>query len=208
MRKPLLPLGLLLFPLLAACQRSPETPVPETLTAEERDRRDLLRQPNPEWKPGPEKRKLNILLLIDKTKIRKGDAFAYRLETQNAGQEPLSFKEAAPSFIKEGSLCGGSGFKVLVTAPGAKERPAACLRQTAAVAVSTAPGREPETGLDVTLQSGDYLLTRGSGPVRGFRPLLTATAFDALGTYKLKAEYAAKDGFKAVSNTVTLEVVP
>ena len=35
----------------------------------------------------------------------------------------------------------------------------------------------------------------------------TALAFEALGTYRLKVVYE-KDGFKAVSNTVRVEVVP
>lgn len=208
MRTPLLPLGLLLLPLLAACRRAPENAPPEPRTAEERDRRDLLRQPSPEWKPGTEKRKLSILLLLEKSKVRKGDAVAYRLEAQNAGQDPLVFQEAPPSFVKEGSLCGRSALQLFVTDPGGKERPAACVRKPAGVKVSTEPAREPETGLDLTLQPGDYLITRGSGPANRFRPLLTATSFDALGTYKLKAVYAEKDGYRSVSNIVTVEVVP
>jgi hypothetical protein len=88
-------LGLLLLPLLSSC-RNDEAPA-APLTAEQKDRKDLLRQPKQEWKPGSASRKLNVLLLTDKAKIRKGEAFRYRLEMQNVGREPLPFKEAAPS---------------------------------------------------------------------------------------------------------------
>lgn len=201
-------LGLLLLPLLVSCGNDRAAAPAAPLTAEQKDRRELLRQPKQEWKPENTPRKLNILLLTDKNKIRKGAAFRYRLEMQNAGREPLSFKETAPSFIKDGSLCGSSGFKFYATPPGGKERLLPCKpRGAAEVQASTAPAKEPESGLELDLPSGEYLLTRGSGPASPFRELQTKFRFETLGTYRLRAVYAPAGGLRAVSNTVTLEVV-
>lgn len=193
--------------LLAACGRPAEPPLTETLSALDSDRRELLRQPAPEWKPGGADRKLEMLLLIDKTRIRKGDAFGYRVEMQNAGREPLEIKESAPSFTKDGSLCGGTPFKILVTPPGGKERALPCAPE-GAVAASTVTAAPPASALELTLQPGEYLLTRASGPGNRFRPLLTAMRFEALGTYRLRAAYDPKGPFRAESNVVALEVVP
>lgn len=209
MRKPLLPLGLLVL-LFAACDRQPESgPAPDSRanTPQEQDRHELTRQPAPDWKPGGEERKLAMLLLIDKTRIRKGDGFGYRVEMQNAGREPLEIKEGAPSFTKDGSLCGRTPFKILVTPPGGRETALPCAPK-GAVAVSTGPAAPPESGIELILQPGEYLLTRASGPKNKFRPLLTEMKFDAVGTYRLKAVYDPKGPFSAASNTVDLEVVP
>jgi hypothetical protein len=188
--------------------RNDEAPAP-ALTAEQKDRKDLLRQPKQDWKPGNAARKLSVLLLTDKAKIRKGEAFHYRLEIQNVGREPLSFKEAAPSFTKDGSLCGSNGYTFYATPPEGKEQTLPCLpKGTEEAQASTAPAREPESGLDMTLAPGDYLLTRGSGPANRFRDLQTSFRFEALGTYRLRAAYAPKGGLRAASNTVVLEVVP
>lgn len=211
MRKPLPPLGLLLLGLVAACGNQPPSgPAPEpsaAATPQERDRRELMRQPAPDWKPGAEESKLAMLLLIDKSRIRKGDAFGYRLEMQNAGRKALEIKEGAPSFTKDGSLCGATPFKILVTPPGGKEKALPC-EPNAGVETSTGPAAPPESGLELTLQPGEYLLTRAPAPGSRFRPLRTAMRFDSLGTYRLRAAYDPKGPFRAESNAVALEVVP
>lgn len=200
MTTPLPRLLLVLLPLIAACGQEPVPEPAAPTSAEEKDRRELLRSPAPDWKPGGSKRKLDILLLIDKTKIRKGESFAYRLEMQNAGREPLLIKEEPPSFTKDGSLCGHNDFKFYVTPPGGREHLVPCAPKDAAAA--------PESGLALTLAPGEYLLTRAAGPGNRFRPLLTPMRFDALGTYRLKAVYDPKGSFSAASNSVALEVVP
>lgn len=199
-------LFLLLSPLLASCRR--EAP-PVALTPQQEDRKELLRQPREDWTPGAAGRKLNLLLLAERSKIRKGEPFGYRLEMQNAGREPLPVKEDAPSFIKDGSLCGSNAFRLYATPPKGKERVLPCKPvDVAEVRPSTAPARRPPSALDVTLLPGEYLLTRGSGPGKPFRPLETATTFEALGTYRLKAVYAPEGGLRAESNTIEVEVVP
>jgi len=197
MATPLPRLCLLLLPLLAACRNEPAPDPAAATTAEGKDRRELIRQPGPGWKPGNTARKLNILLLLDKTKIRKGETFLYRLEMQNVGRDPLSFKETAPSFTKDGSLCGSDGFKFYATPPASEERLLPCVA-----------GKAEESELDLTLLPGEYLLTRGSAPGNRFRELKTKLPFETLGTYRLKAVYTPAGGLRADSNTVTLEVVP
>lgn len=205
MKFPLL-LTVLLLSLAAARVQAAPAPAGSD-SAAEKDLRELVRQPSKDWQAKHAKPKVNVLLLIDKTKIRKGESFGYRLETQNDGKEPLAFNEPAPSFIKEGSLCGASAFKVYVTPPGGKPGLAPCAPKSA-VRTSTAAAAEPETGLALTLQPGEYLLTRPSGPANRFRPLLSALSFDAVGTYAFKVVYEPKGGARSTSNTVTLEVVP
>lgn len=192
-------LCLVALALLSACRRrEPAPPVPK-LSAREQDRRDLLRAPKGDWTPGSEPRRLSLLLLTDRAKIRKGEAFRYRLEMRNMGREPLSFVEAAPTFVKDGSLCGEHGYSFLAIPPKGKERTLPC---------RPAPAAPGLTGLDLTLAPGEFLLTRGPGAAAGFRDLLTSFAFDAVGTYRLKAVYAPAGGPRAVSNTVALDVVP
>lgn len=209
MRKPFPPLGLFLLVLLAACRNEP-APVPAPPTAaQEQDRQELMRQPGPDWKLGSATRKLDILLLIDKSRVRKGEAFGYRLEMQNTGREPIAFKDPAPSFTKDGSLCGAGGFKILATPPGGKEYALPCATKAeAGVKASTAAAAPPESALELTLQPGEYLLTRAPSRANRFRPLLTSTQFDAVGVWRLKAVYDPEGSFSAASNSVTLEVVP
>lgn len=202
-RKRLLPydglrLCLLLLPLAASCRRE-APPSARTPTASERDVRDLVRRPKEPWRPEPgaPRRRLSLLLLTDKSKIRKGEAFHYRLEMRNTGLEPLLFKEASPSFVKDGSLCGGA-FSFFATPPRGKERRLPC-----ALAADFAGA-----GLDLALDPGDFLLTRGAGAAGGFRDLPAPHAFDALGVHRVRAEYSPPDGPRSASNAVTVEVVP
>jgi hypothetical protein len=208
MTTPLFRLPLLLLPLLASCGSEPPARE-EPLTAEMEDRRELVRQPKSEWTPENAPRKLDIRFLTERSRIRKGEAFKYRLEMQNVGREPLMIEETAPSFLKDGSLCGAGVFQIHVTPPGGKERRLLCSpAEDAAVASSTAPAREAGSGLALSLKPGEYLLTRGGGTPTWFRELRSKTALSALGKHRLKAVYAPAGGFKAVSNTVDVEVVP
>lgn len=190
-------LALAALALIAACRREPPA-APAKLTPEQQDRRDLVRRPKGAWTPGAEARRLSILLLTDRAKIRKGERFHYRLELRNEGREPISFIEAAPSFVKDGSLCAGA-FSVLAAPPGGQERALPCAK-----AADGAPG----SPLSLSLPPGDYLLTRGSAGAAGFRDLLTPFAFDSTGTYRLRAVYAPAGGPRAESNAVAVEVVP
>ncbi|PIR19402.1 MAG: hypothetical protein COV48_02205 [Elusimicrobia bacterium CG11_big_fil_rev_8_21_14_0_20_64_6] len=198
-----------LLPLLGACRREPPVESGAALTESQKDRKQLVLQPKKGWKPQAAAPPLKILLLIDKTIIRQGESFKYRLEMQNTGREPLPFREHAPSFTKDGELCGDNGYKFYVTPPAGRETVLPCRAATTTdVRVSTAPAEEPQSGLDLTLQPGEYLLTRGVGPKNRFRELKTSFAFKPLGTYTLKVLYASPGGFRSESNTVSLEVVP
>lgn len=204
MESPAPKLCLLLLVLLASCRNEP----PKPPTVEERDRRELVRQPKEEWKPGAATRRLEILLLAERSRIRKGEPLNYRLEMRNVGREPLVFTEEAPSFIKEGSLCGSHGFKFHVAPPRGKERALTCAPEvTDEVQIGTRAAAAPEPGLDLTLAPGEYLLTRGSGPGRPFRTLTAAEPFDQTGIYRLKAVLTRKN-FRAESNAIAIEVVP
>lgn len=187
---------LLAVALLTACGEPPPAapvPVPETPAA--RDRRELIRQPRRGWEPESATPKLVIALIAEKSRVRRGEDFRYRLETRNVGAAPLAVREAAPSFIKEGSLCGKSPFRVYAAAPGGAERRLAC--------PSPAAGGE---ALDMTLGPGEYLLTRPEAPGRPFRRLDSSLRFEAAGTYRVRVAY--DDGTRRASSpAVSLEVV-
>lgn len=206
MRSHLVLLGFLLI-LSASCRNEP---APTQVSADEKDLREFVRQPKEDWRPDGKSLGPKILLLIDKSKIRKGEPFGYRFEMQNGLEAPMTINDPAPSFIKDGSLCGLGPFRFYVTPPGGKERLAPCAPMPAAPeAGKAAPAAAaPAESLALTLQPGEFLLTRASGPANRFRPLLTAMTFDALGTYSLKVVYDPKGGPRAASNVVTLEVVP
>lgn len=179
---------------LAACGRPSEPPPPET--AEQRDRRELTLQARRDWKPESAGRKMTILLILDKSSIRRGESPRYRLEIRNVGREPLAFREAPPSFIKDGSLCGTEDFRILLKSKRGEE------------SLPCEPEISPpaSSGLDLTLKSGDYLLTRPDGPRDRFRALRAGRRFDSLGRYRLKVVYSA-GGLRAASNSVNFSVV-
>ena len=193
-------LSLLALTALFACQGKPPA-VPagaQEESSKEKDRHELVLQPKEAGKPGTVPLKLTIQLISEKSNLSLGDKYRYRLEIRNVGREPVAFRESAPSFIKDGSLCAPADFSLLVTPPGGAERAVPCEPASAPAAAGSA--------LDLTLQSGEYLLTRPEGPSSRFRELRTPFHFDRPGTYRLKTVYAAA-GLRAESNTVAVDVV-
>ena len=178
--------------ILGACSPAPPeaTVVPER--PEVSDRRELVLQPRRGWTPEAQGLKVTILLIGEKSRIKAGEKMRYRVELRNVGGETVVFKEAAPSFIKEGSLCGGLFYFEAGGWKG-KRRGLGC-REAFAGAVSS--------GLNLALRPGEYLLTRRGGDSDRFRDLETSFVF-VRGTYRLRVGYAP---LGAVSNTVVLEV--
>ncbi len=173
-----------------------------------KDRKELVLPPRAGWKPEEAKRKLKVTLIPEKTMIRKGEAFRYRLEIQNIGQERIYIGDSAPSFIKTGSLFGK--FRFYVTPPaGVEEKPMGRLysstdegivplqeivfpdtmtetQKEAAVTRMVAEGNAA-ANLMLWLQPGETLLTRPqSPPPNRFRELKAAYDFDHPGTYRIK----------------------
>ena len=202
---------LYLFPLLvlSACRNEQASEPALPLTAEQRDRKDLLRQPMPGWQPENAPRKLNILLLSDRSRIRAGATFHYRLEMQNVGREPLLFREIAPPSPRTALSAAPTGINSMRRYR--EERRLSCPafpRKTAKVQAGTAPAREPESGFEITFSTGRL---SAHPRLRIRRPLPGPPdhfPFRDPGIYRLKAVYASKGGLRAVSNTVILEVVP
>lgn len=181
--------------LLAAACGSPPPPAPAETPAE-RDRRELTLQARRDWTPEAAARKLSILLIVEKEKVRRGESVRYRLEVRNLGRESLLFREAAPSFIKDGSLCGGRAWRVLVASAG-EERALPC---------EPAAARAAGSPLELALKPGDYLLTRPTSAADRFRVLPAGRRFDEPGRYRLRVAYA-DGGLRAASEPVTVTVV-
>lgn len=185
---------------LASCNveppNRPRTP-PGTSNQWQKDLHELVLQPRRGWTPEDRPYKLSLMLIAEKTGILKGEGFGYRLEIRNVGQKPVLFKEASPSFIKDGAPCAPHGFRFYVTPPSGRERELECLPK---------PAEKPlEGGLDLPLLPGEFLLTRRGGPSSPFRLLATPFRFDQPGRYRLRAVYV-RGALRAESKTVSLDV--
>ncbi len=177
---------------------------------EVKDRQELVLPPPPGWKPGEAKRKLKLTLIPEKTMIRKGEKFRYRLEIQNVGQEGILFNETFAPFVKVGILDGPPAYKFYITPPGGKEEEMQANFPTGAklmgeelffpkdwtkaqieAAVEKRRLRERAEGqLFLTLKPGETLITRSDPPPPNrFRELFTRFTFDRPGTYRLKFVY-------------------
>ena len=164
------------------------TYVPETVARDRqaiKDRLELVLPPPSGWKPENTRRKLKMTLTLEKTEIHVGDTFCYRVETQNAGREPISFSESAPGFIKDGGL-HDHWFGLYITPPGSEPAPMGHIvlpgtfdpshfheyhfpdsmttaEKDAAFERIKIEGKV-ESDLWVTVQSGETLITRPNPP--------------------------------------------
>ncbi|HXT01664.1 MAG TPA: hypothetical protein VN915_13405 [Elusimicrobiota bacterium] len=176
--------------LLGCSKKAPEAPAGAT------EANPLVLQPKDPFVPEPVPQKLSIQLIPEKTSEPSGGKFRYRMEIRNVGRQPVVFKDEAPSFINDGSLCGASGFHFVVTPPDGGERTAPC---DPASKAAGAP-------FDAALKPGEYLLTRPESAGDRFRALQTPLPFEKPGKYLVKAVYDAP-GLHAESNTVTFEAL-
>ncbi len=93
-------------------------PMEEALEAA--DRKELVRQAPPGFKPEPVRRKAKLTLIPRKTVLKKGEAFWYRLELQNLGNEAFRMSEEN-SFWKLGNH-GFQKYEFFITPPGGAEQ--------------------------------------------------------------------------------------
>ncbi|MEK7858703.1 MAG: hypothetical protein AAB320_06130 [Elusimicrobiota bacterium] len=174
------------------------------------DRLELVLPPPSGWKPEKNKRKLKLTLIPEKTMLRKGEKFRYRMEIQNVGQENIIFSEPFAPFVKIGILDGTHDYTFLVTPPGGKEQEMRANFHTGAklmgeeiffpkhwteaqieAAVDKRRLEERAEGrLLLALQPGETLITRPDPPPPNrFRELFTRFNFDQLGTYRIRVVY-------------------
>jgi predicted small lipoprotein YifL len=85
-----------------------------------KDRKELVRPAPPGFKPENLARKIKLTLVPQKTMLRVGDHFWYRLELQNVAKEPISWRESR-SFFKSGAMYANFQFDFHVTPPGGNE---------------------------------------------------------------------------------------
>ena len=189
--------------------------VPQYMAAdkqEEKDRLELVTPPPPGWRPEKVARKIKLTLVAEKTMIRRGEKFCYRLEIQNVGRDPVRLIEMPESFIKSGLLGASQGFEFYVIPPGGKEkklwlysRPSQGLlqykeykfpeswseAQKSAAVEKLNQELRAKSELSLMLQPGETLRTRtDSGLPNGFRELGTDFEFNRPGTYVVKAVHA------------------
>lgn len=175
------------------------------------DRRELVLPPPTGWKPDNIRRKLKLILIPEKTQIRRGENFRYRLEIRNMGQDPFTFVEMTRSFIKTGSLAPPTDFHFHATTPDGKDAP---LYPPLLVSSGILQWQEyhfpdamtpsekedefekiklkerAESELIVPLQPGETLISHpDAGSPNGFRDLRTRFDFDKPGTYRIKVRY-------------------
>lgn len=180
---------------LASCREQAPAPAEVSPDPKVRDRQELVLQPRRGWAPGEAARRLELKLIAEKSRIRLGEGFGYRLELRNTGREPFVFKEAPPSFMKEGGFCG-ERWRFYAKPPRGKEARLTCEAQ------GTAAPRD--SGLDLALAPGEYVITR---PARAFRRLKTSAVFQETGVYRVRVEFVDAKA-RTKSAPVELEVVP
>lgn len=86
-----------------------------------RDRAELVRPAPPDFKPVTPEGKLELRLIPQKSILRKGEDFWYRLELQNVGGKPIWWADGTWSFFKDGSLENDASF-VLVEPDGRRQK--------------------------------------------------------------------------------------
>lgn len=198
-------------------------------TQEASDRAELV-LPSPEfWRPESAGRKIKLTLIAEKTTIRAGEKFRYRLEVQNVGEKDIFFHED-PSFIKVGEEAWHGHYRILVKFPDGHESPLrpvtfhfdalpkpaelnfADMTDTeidAALEKIDARKRTRKT-LELYLHPGETLFTRPDPTLPGsFRDLRIFTDLERPGRYRIRVVYDVKapDPLHAESNTIELEVV-
>jgi hypothetical protein len=178
------------------------------------DRKELVLPPPVGWKPEPVRRKLKLTIIPEKTIIRRGDKFRYRMEIQNVGQETILMSESGYSFVKSGALNYSGPYKVFVTPPGGQEEYLPSPRsaddfdggnvklerydylenmsesQRAAEIERIKWRSSAEIGLRMSLRPGEILVTRPDDPTRDrFCVLKTRLKLDEPGAYRLRVVY-------------------
>ena len=175
---------------------------------EEKDRAELVLPAPAGWKPENVKRKIRLTLIPEKTLIRKGEKFRYRVEIQNVGQDTLGFYGTASGFIKRGMIEDiPDPFQIYMTPPGGNELrvpreiprhdgvsfrelhfPASMTKAQVheALAQMAIEGRA-RNSLTVNLKPGETLLTRPEpSPPNRFRELKTRFEFNKVGSYRTR----------------------
>lgn len=83
------------------------------------DQKEMVRPAPADFRPEPG-RKLRLVLIPKSTVLKKGEAFWYRAELQNLGDETISFRQGA-SFWKEGNEITDK-YKFRIRRPDGEER--------------------------------------------------------------------------------------
>lgn len=134
------------------------------------DEKAMVRPAPPDFKPAPMPHKFQLTLIPKKGTLKPGEAFWYRLELKNLGQETVSFSEGY-SFWKLGNQQNDK-WSFHVTPPGGQEReaqfqsygydalgPGARGRMNAAQLEEHAFRSSLSAGLHVNLKPGEILVS-------------------------------------------------
>ena len=179
-----------------------------TRNHEKKDRAELVLPPPPGWRPENAKRKLKLTLIPEKTMIRKGEEFRYRLEVQNTGQEPIRFYHDYRAFIKTGDLLSGDYYEFYATTPGGPEQKllsrsqasggimplheiffpdSMTIAQKDAALLRMSAEANAASVISLTLGPGETMLSRPyPAPPNRFRDLGALLRFNQPGTYRIK----------------------
>ena len=196
-----------------------------TLVAEDKqeilDRKELVLPPPVKWKPVAVGRRLKLTLIPEKTIIRKGEKFRYRLEVQNVGREAIVLIEMPYSFIKTGIENGPYEF-YLLTSEGKETRLPAPFSFGGSLSFTEyhfpknwtegqkrdefemikAAG-QANAHLSLTLNPGETIVSRPGNPGSNlFRDLRTDLDFNRRGTYRLRLVYEDRPSSPPTENEI------
>lgn len=176
-----------------------------------KDRKELVLSPPAGWKPENVRRKIKLTLIPEKTMIRAGERFRYRLETQNVGQEPVMLSEDQRAFVKTGNL-SGPWYRFYVTLPDGKKEQldntfhpsfidVSPLHEYHFPATMTSAQKDAafkqiqlqehaESAIRLELLPGETVVTRPDPPPPNrFRDMDADLVFKKPGTYRVKATF-------------------
>lgn len=169
----------------------------------EENRRTMVSPPASDFKPEAVDRKVRLKLILEKSKIRKGERPRFRLEMTNVGMKPLEYFEPSSSiFVKDGGLLNSSTIdfylidernarmQLLPPPFGSKPRTQAGTRKT--ISKSEFKGINAEgqahATFEVLLLPGETLHSIGDDPSDAeiFKTLRSEHEFDKPGVYRLE----------------------
>ncbi len=171
--------------------------------------------------------RVKIRLVLEKSKIRKGDPIRYRLEMTSVGTEPYLFGEFSSSFFKTGRV-PSDAFVLLIKDSSGKAHSAHSPRSSHTDVmmeeIKFPPGlseadkasrvkqmqREKSAAGTVMqrLSPGETLHTLGDAPGDKFRTLPLESYFTAVGTRELTMVFRAFSKHEVKSNGVMLTIEP
>lgn len=171
------------------------------------DRQELIRPAKPGFSPANAKHKIQLVLTLEKSMIRRGENPRFRLELTNVGRETFHYSEIHGSFFKTGVISMSRDLQFNLKNPSGKEKllitaamgsgspqeiffPADWSEERKSHSVAEFNRRaKADSELSVDLLPGETLHTRGESRGDPFRSLISNGDYTQPGTYRIRVSF-------------------